>query len=66
MLVREGMITREQLSKALAEQKQNGQRLGYTLVKMGILPEIDLTKVLAKQHRMPAVDLSRFEVDPKI
>ncbi len=66
MLVREGMITREQLSKALAEQKQSGQRLGYTLVKMGILPEIDLTKVLAKQHRMPAVDLSRFEVDPKI
>ncbi len=66
MLVREGLITREQLSKALAEQKQSGQRLGYTLVKMGILPEIDLTKVLAKQHRMPAVDLSRFEVDPKI
>jgi type IV pilus assembly protein PilB len=66
LLVREGMITREQLSKALAEQKQNGQRLGYTLVKMGFLPELDLTKMLAKQHRMPAVDLSRFEVDPKI
>jgi type IV pilus assembly protein PilB len=66
LLVREGMITREQLSKALVEQKQNGTRLGYTLVKMGIMPEIDLTKMLAKQHRMPAVDLSRFEVDPKI
>ena len=66
MLVRDGLLTREQLSKALAEQKQNGQRLGYTLVKMGMLPEIDLTKALAKQHRMPAVDLSRFEVDPKI
>jgi type IV pilus assembly protein PilB len=65
-LVREGLITREQLSKALAEQKQNGQRLGYTLVKMGFLPEIDITKALAKQHRMPAVDLSRFEVDPKV
>jgi type IV pilus assembly protein PilB len=66
LLVREGVITREQLSKALAEQKQNGHRLGYTLVKMGMVPELDLTKVLAKQHRMPAVDLSRFEVDPKI
>ena len=41
MLVRDGLITREQLSKALAEQKQNGQRLGYTIVKMGFLPEID-------------------------
>src|SRR5215467_1120856 len=66
MLVRDGFLTRDQLSKALAEQKQSGQRLGYTIVKMGMLAEIDLTKVLAKQHRMPAVDLSRFEVDPKI
>jgi type IV pilus assembly protein PilB len=66
LLVRENLITREQLSKALAEQKQSGARLGYTLVKMGVLPEIELTKMLAKQHRMPAVDLSRFEVDPKI
>lgn len=66
LLVREGLITRDQLSKALVEQKQAGTRLGYTLVKLGILPEVDLTKTLAKQHRMPAVDLSRFEVDPKI
>jgi type IV pilus assembly protein PilB len=66
LLVRENLITREQLSKALAEQKQSGARLGYTLVKMGVLPELELTKMLAKQHRMPAVDLSRFEVDPKI
>ncbi len=66
LLVREGAITREQLSKALAEQKQAGTRLGYTLVKMGMVAELDLTKILAKQHRMPAVDLSRFEVDPKI
>ncbi len=66
LLVREGVITREQLSKALAEQKQAGARLGYTLVKMGMVGELDLTKILAKQHRMPAVDLSRFEVDLKI
>ncbi len=66
LLVREGVITREQLSKALAEQKHAGPRLGYTLVKMGMVGELDLTKILAKQHRMPAVDLSRFEVDLKI
>ncbi len=66
LLVREGLITSEQLSKALQEQKQNGTRVGYNLVKMGFVPEIELTKMLAKQHKMPAVDLSRFEVDPKI
>jgi type IV pilus assembly protein PilB len=66
LLVKEGLITREQLSKAVQEQKQTGGRLGYCLVKMGFVPEVELTKVLAKQHKMPAVDLTRFEIDPKI
>ena len=66
MLLTENLLTREQLSQALAEQKTSGHRLGYILVKMGALAEVEVTKVLARQHRMPAVDLSRFEVDPKI
>src|SRR5438552_1940629 len=66
LLVREGLITREQLDKALQEQKQNGTRVGYNLVKLGFIQEIELTKMLAKQFKLPAVDLSRFEVDPKI
>jgi type IV pilus assembly protein PilB len=66
ILMREGLITREQLSTALAEQKSSGHRLGYVLVKLGLVQELEVTKVLARQYRMPAVDLSRFEVDPKI
>ena len=41
-------------------------RLGYTLVKLGFVEETEVTKSLARQYRMPAVDLTRFEVDPKI
>ena len=66
LLVREGMISKEQLDKALQEQRQNGTRVGYNLVKLGFVQELELTKMLAKQYKMPAVDLSRFEVDPKI
>ena len=66
ILVRDGLITKEQLNAALVEQKSSGHRLGYVLVKLGIVQELEVTKVLAKQYRMPAVDLSRFEVDPKI
>jgi len=66
LLIKEGLITREQLAKAISEQKQTGARLGYCLVKLALVPEVELTKVLAKQHKMPAVDLSRFEIDPKI
>lgn len=66
VLFKEGLITAEQLAKALQEQKQSGTRVGYNLVKLGFIQEVELTKALAKQHKMPAVDLSRFEVDPKI
>ena len=66
LLVREGLITKEQLEKALQEQKQNGTRVGYNLVKLGFIQELELTKTLARQYKMPAVDLSKFEVDPKV
>ncbi len=66
LLVREGLISPEQLAKALQEQKQNGTRIGFNLVKLGFIAEVELTKVLAKQHKMPAVDLSKFEPDPKV
>jgi type IV pilus assembly protein PilB len=66
LLVREGLITRDQLDQALIEQKNTGMRLGYCLVKLGVVQELEITKALARQYKMPAVDLSRFEVDGKI
>jgi type IV pilus assembly protein PilB len=66
ILVREGLISVDQLKRALQEQKASGMRLGYTLVKLGFIEETEVTKTLARQYRMPAVDLSRFEVDPKM
>jgi type IV pilus assembly protein PilB len=66
LLVREKLISREQLDKAIQEQKQSGTRVGYNLVKLGFIQETELTKILARQFKMPAVDLSRFEVDPRI
>ncbi len=67
LLLREGLLSREQLDKALQEQSQTpGQRLGLTVVKMGLVPETDVVRMLARQYRMPAVDLSRFEVDTRL
>jgi type IV pilus assembly protein PilB len=66
LLVREGLISRDQLNIALQEQRENGTRVGYNLVALGMIKETDLTRMLARQYRMPAVDLSNFEVDPKI
>src|ERR1044071_4637438 len=66
LLLREGLITKEQLDKALAEQKQNGTRVGYNRIKLGYIQELELVRQLAKQFKMNAVDLSKFNVDPKI
>src|SRR5688500_16495222 len=65
-LVHEGLITREQLSKALDDARANGTRVGFSLVKLGFLTEQDLVRALARQHRSPAVDLERVKLDPKI
>jgi type IV pilus assembly protein PilB len=66
LLVREGLITREQLDKATREHRSNGGSINYHLVKLGFINEVDLVKVIARQSRMPAVDLAKFEVDPRI
>jgi type IV pilus assembly protein PilB len=66
LLLREGLVTQDQLNKALTEQRHNGTRVGYNLVKLGYVKETDLTRMLARQHKMPAVDLTKFQVDPRI
>jgi type IV pilus assembly protein PilB len=66
VLLAQGLVTQEQLAAALREHRSSHQRLGLVLVRQGVIDELGLTKVLARQFRMPAVDLSRFEVDPRM
>ncbi len=66
LFVREGLITEDQLREGLAEAKTTGTRIGYALVKLGFVAEEELTRMLAKQYRVPAVDLTKITVDEKI
>ncbi|MEX1186528.1 MAG: ATPase, T2SS/T4P/T4SS family [Gemmatimonadaceae bacterium] len=66
LLVSEGLIHQEELTRAIQEQQQNGTRIGYNLIKLGFIKETDLTRFLARRYRMPAVDLKDFEVDLKV
>ncbi len=65
LLVEEGLVTDVQLQDALADAKQNGNRLGFSLVKLEFVAEDVLTRMLAKQYRVPAVDLDKVELDEK-
>ena len=65
LLVDEGLVTEPQLHDALADAKQHGNRLGFSLVKLEFVAEDVLTRMLAKQYRVPAVDLDKVELDEK-
>ncbi len=66
LLVREKVITQEQLSEAMKAQKDNGSRLGTALVKLGYLTDEDVTNFLSRQYGVPAINLSYFEIDPNV
>jgi type IV pilus assembly protein PilB len=66
LLLREGLISDEQLQKALTQAREKKQRIGYSLIELGYVAEEDLTRMLARQYRLPAVDLNRVQVDQKI
>jgi type IV pilus assembly protein PilB len=63
-LIRENLITPQQLKEALDFQRTNGGRLGSTLVRLGILSDEEITAVLSRQYGVPSVNLDLFEVDP--
>src|SRR5713226_7008399 len=66
ILLKENLISPEQLKQALEHQKSNGGRLGNTLVKLGYLSDDDVTAVLSRQYGVPSINLSYFEVDPNV
>jgi type IV pilus assembly protein PilB len=66
ILLREGLIKPEQLQAAMADAKAGNTRLGYSLIKLGFIAETELTRTLARQYRVPAVDLEKVNIDAKI
>ena len=66
LLVKEKVITPEQLEQATKSQKENNVRLGAALVKLGFLSDEDVTNFLSRQYGVPAINLSYFEIDPAV
>ena len=66
LLVKEKVISQEQLEQALKVQKDTGCRLGSALVRLGFLSEEDVTNFLSRQYGVPAINLSYFEIDPAV
>ncbi|CAN5682422.1 type IV-A pilus assembly ATPase PilB [soil metagenome] len=63
ILVRENLITSQQLREALDYQRANGGRLGSNLVKLGIISDDVITAVLSRQYGVPSINLELFQID---
>ncbi|AUX23685.1 type II secretion system protein E [Sorangium cellulosum] len=66
LLVREKLISLQQLRQAQEEQRKTGQNLGYALAKLGYISDGEITTFLSTQYRVPAVALDEYEIDAEI
>jgi type IV pilus assembly protein PilB len=66
LLVRQKLISLQQLRKAQEHQRQEGTSLGFALAKMGFVSDKQITEFLSQQYRVQAVDLREYEIDPEV
>ena len=64
MLLEEGLLTDDQLEKAISAQQASGQPLGRVLLEEGLVRESDLVRTLSRQIGIEFVDLAETNIDP--
>ena len=63
LLVKNSVISEDQLQQALTKQKSTGLRLGRTLINLGFVQEDNFLSFLSEQLSIPFVDLRRYRFD---
>ncbi len=66
LLLKQKLITQDQLDTALKLQREEGGKIGEALVRVGAVSEGDITETLSQQFGVPSIDLAHFEIDPAV
>src|SRR5687767_4261573 len=66
LLLKENMVTPQQLQEALGHQKAHGGKLGKAFVSLGYVRDEEITSLLSRQYGVPSINLDHFEVDATI
>ncbi len=66
LLLRENMISLAQLQRAEDDRRSNGERLAYTLTKLGFVDETELTQFLSKNYGVPSINLEDFDISADV
>ena len=64
LLLRDALLTAEQLEQALTEKDSTGRRLGEIVVGHGWVPAATVAGLLAEQHGLEYVDLAKTDIEP--
>lgn len=66
LLVKENLLSSEQLLKAREEAATMGKRLGAQITALGFMDENELTEFVAKQYGVPSINLEDFQIEPEV
>lgn len=66
LLLQEGLITQEQLERALRDQENSRERIGSILIRLGFVTSEGLTQFLSRHHGVPMIDLKDYRIDPEV
>jgi len=66
VLIKNNLIKKEDLARALAEQKKHGGDLSKILVQLGFITQEELNLILSQVLGLPQIDISRFKIDPQV
>ncbi|MCA9503827.1 MAG: type IV-A pilus assembly ATPase PilB [Spirochaetaceae bacterium] len=66
LLVKENLLSSEQLLKARQEAATAGKRLGAQITALGFMDENELTEFVAKQYGVPSINLEDFQIEPEV
>ena len=66
LLLVNGLISRDQLNKALKIQSETGRKIGSILVEMGAISEDMLLKILRDKFGVSTIDLNNFIIQENI
>ena len=66
LLVKENLLSSEQLLMAREEAATMGKRLGAQITALGFMDENELTEFVAKQYGVPSINLEDFQIEPEV
>jgi type IV pilus assembly protein PilB len=66
ILIERGIISKEQLDKALEVQRKEGGLVGEVIVKLGFAKEEDIAHCLSLQYGFPYLPLENYEISKEV